>query len=137
MLVTVQSSRRNGPMSRLDSETLRALEPLLLSPRLIDVLALLLQGRSNKVIARELHLSTDTVKEYVATILRRLDLHSRTQVPMSVRSYHETLLAWDSDRRSNGQPLIRTGRLERRNPANPRTWTGEERRRIRNCLQQG
>jgi DNA-binding CsgD family transcriptional regulator len=71
----------------------------MLSPRLIDVLALLLQGQSNKHIARDLSLSTETVKEYVATILHRLRVTSRAQVPMTVRSLHEPLLAWDAARR--------------------------------------
>jgi len=78
----------------------------MLSPRLIDVLALLLQGRSNKLIARELSLSTETVKEYVATILHRLGLTSRAQVPMSVRTLHEPLLAWDTARREGVRPFV-------------------------------
>lgn len=86
------------------SELMPQLEPLMLSPRLIDVLALLLQGQPNKSIARELDLGLETVKEYVATILRRLSVTSRAQVPMSVRSYHETLLAWDVARRERGRP---------------------------------
>ena len=75
----------------------------MLTPRLIDVLALLLQGRSNKLIARDLSLSPETVKEYVATILRRLGLTSRAQVPMS-GSLHEPLLAWDTARREQASP---------------------------------
>ena len=86
-------------MSYIRSKLVPQLKPLMLTPRLIDVLALLLQGHSNKVIARELDLSLETVKEYVATILHRLSLSSRAQIPMSVRSYHETLLAWDRARR--------------------------------------
>src|SRR5678816_2856920 len=86
-------------MSYTRSELVPQFAPLMLSPRLIDVLALLLQGRSNKLIARDLSLSTETVKEYVATILHRLGLSSRAQVPMSVRTLHEPLLAWDIARR--------------------------------------
>lgn len=57
-----------------------------LSPRLQQVLELLLRGQSNKAIARQLGLSDHTVKEYVSSILtfcgvaNRLDLvlkHSR------------------------------------------------------------
>ena len=88
-------------MPRPNSDAVRALEPLMLSPRLIDVLALLLQGQSNKLIARELDLGLETVKDYVSTILQRLNLSSRAQIPMSVHSYHETLLAWDSARRTS------------------------------------
>jgi DNA-binding NarL/FixJ family response regulator len=91
-------------MSYTRSELVQQLAPLMLTPRLIEVLALLLQGESNKVIARDLSLSTETVKEYVATILHRLSVTSRAQIPMSVRSYHETLLAWDVARRERGRP---------------------------------
>jgi len=93
-------------MSYSRSELVPQLAPLMLSPRLIDVLALLLQGRSNKLIARDLSLSTETVKEYVATILHRLGLTSRAQVPMSVRALHEPLLAWDTARRERVRPAM-------------------------------
>ena len=116
-------------MSRFDLDTVRQLSPLKLSHRLIDVLALLVQGQSNKVNARELNVSLETVKEYVATILHRLKLNSRTQVPMSVHSYHETLLAWDHLRRSSGQHRHRTDQSERRDAMRHKAWTGEERRR--------
>ena len=46
-------------MSYTRSELVPQFAPLMLSPRLIDVLALLLQGRSNKLIARDLSLSTE------------------------------------------------------------------------------
>jgi len=46
-----------------------------LTPRQTDVLGLLLRGQSNKLIARELDLSVETVKDHVAAVLRarRLD----------------------------------------------------------------
>lgn len=49
----------------------------LLSQREFDVLHRIAQGRSNKVIARELGLSPHTVKRHVARILERLDVASR------------------------------------------------------------
>ena len=58
------------------SETLAQLAPLRLSPRRIDVFALLLQGRSNKEVARDLCLSVETVKEHVGCILHQLGLRS-------------------------------------------------------------
>lgn len=54
-----------------------AREPV--SERERDVLALIAQGASNKVIARELDLSPHTVKRHVANILTKLDLTSRAQ----------------------------------------------------------
>ncbi len=50
-----------------------------LSVRELEVLALLAEGQSNKLIARVLNLSPHTVKRHVARILDRLDLTSRMQ----------------------------------------------------------
>jgi DNA-binding NarL/FixJ family response regulator len=50
-----------------------------LSPRQLDVLKLLISGKPNKGICRELELSESTVKTHLAAIFRRLDVNSRTQ----------------------------------------------------------
>lgn len=55
-----------------------------LTRRQREVLALLLEGKSNKVIARELNLSVETVKDHVAAVLRGLGVHSRTQAVLAV-----------------------------------------------------
>ena len=55
-----------------------------LTPRQTDVLALLLRGLSNKLIARELNLSVETVKDHVAAVLRTLGVNSRTQAVLAV-----------------------------------------------------
>ncbi|MBS0442544.1 MAG: response regulator transcription factor [Proteobacteria bacterium] len=54
-------------------------EALGLSPRQVDVLRLLVEGRSNKMIMRELELSESTVKTHLHAIFRRLGVSSRTQ----------------------------------------------------------
>ncbi len=54
-------------------------EALGLSPRQVDVLRLLVEGRSNKMIMRELELSESTVKTHLQAIFRRLGVSSRTQ----------------------------------------------------------
>lgn len=61
-----------------------SLESLGLSRRQADVLAYLLQGMPNKIIAREMHLSVDTVKDHVAAVLRGLGVSSRTQAVLAV-----------------------------------------------------
>jgi len=61
-----------------------AVESLGLTPRQREVLALLLQGQPNKLIARELGLSVETVKDHVAAVLRALNVSSRTQAVLAV-----------------------------------------------------
>ena len=55
-----------------------------LTPRQNDVLALLLQGKPNKLIARELNVSVETVKDHVAAVLRALGVTTRTQAVLAV-----------------------------------------------------
>lgn len=55
-----------------------------LTPRQTDTLQLLLKGLSNKLIARELNLSVETVKDHVAAVLRALGVTSRTQAVLAV-----------------------------------------------------
>lgn len=51
-----------------------------LTERQRDVLALLVQGLSNKEIGRRLHLSHFTVRNHVSNILRLLDFHCRRDI---------------------------------------------------------
>jgi NarL family two-component system response regulator LiaR len=53
-----------------------------LTEREADVLRLLAQGRSNKDIARHLHIVEDTVKTHVRHILSKLGVQSRTQAAL-------------------------------------------------------
>ena len=62
----------------------RSFESLGLTPRQSEVMALLLQGKPNKLIARELNLSVETVKDHVAAVLRALNVNSRTQAVLAV-----------------------------------------------------
>lgn len=59
-------------------------ESLGLTARQRDVLMLLLEGKSNKAIAREMGLSVETIKDHVAAVLRCLGVHSRTQAVLAV-----------------------------------------------------
>src|SRR5207302_3726402 len=54
-------------------------EELGLTLRQADVLKLLVQGKPNKLICRDLRLSEGTVKVHVSAILRALKVHSRAQ----------------------------------------------------------
>lgn len=50
-----------------------------LTPRESEILGLLAEGQSNKVIARNLGISDGTVKLHVKSILRKLGVHSRVE----------------------------------------------------------
>lgn len=65
-----------------------------LTPRQTDVLGLLLQGKPNKLIARELNLSVETVKDHVAAVLRTLNVSSRTQAVLAVSQMTQNKTGW-------------------------------------------
>lgn len=65
-------------------QTAPSLHQLGLTPRQTEVLTLLLKGHPNKLIARELDLSVETVKDHVAAVLRALKVSSRTQAVIAV-----------------------------------------------------
>jgi len=56
-----------------------------LTPRQKHVLHLLTQGLSNKLIARELGVSVETVKDHVAAVLKALGVASRTQAVVAAQ----------------------------------------------------
>jgi PAS domain S-box-containing protein len=59
-----------------------------LTPRQSEVLRLLEHGRSTEQIARELQLSTQTVRNHVRRLLRTLDVHSRLEAVAVARRAH-------------------------------------------------
>jgi DNA-binding NarL/FixJ family response regulator len=61
-----------------------ALGQLPITPRQQEVLQCLLQGKPNKLIASELSISGETVKDHVAAIYRALGVNSRTQAVLAV-----------------------------------------------------
>ncbi len=74
-----------GPAARPEPhQKVPTLADVGLTPRQSEVLALLLQGLPNKLIARQLNLSVETVKDHVAAVLRALGVSSRTQAVLAV-----------------------------------------------------
>ena len=57
----------------------------ILTPRQLDVLKLIAQGKPNKIIANELHLSEGTVKLHVTAILKALNVINRTGAVSAAR----------------------------------------------------
>jgi DNA-binding NarL/FixJ family response regulator len=64
------SPRRDGPS---------------ITPRQLEVLALLVQGIPNKLICRSLVMAEGTLKTHVATIYRELGVSNRAQAGFAVR----------------------------------------------------
>lgn len=60
--------------------------PLHLTPRQCEVLDLLCQGMSNKLIARKLSLSENTVRGHVQAILSFLQVSSRSEAAFAARN---------------------------------------------------
>jgi DNA-binding NarL/FixJ family response regulator len=54
-------------------------EPALLTDRQMQVLALMVQGKPNKIICDELNLAPGTVKIHISSVLRALHVTNRTQ----------------------------------------------------------
>lgn len=80
-----QAPRAAAPAQRYNAVT--SFEELGLTPRQSDVLLLLLEGKSNKDIARRLGLSVETIKDHVQAVLRTLGVNSRTQAVLAVGEY--------------------------------------------------
>jgi DNA-binding NarL/FixJ family response regulator len=78
------ASAANNPAPSLADLPRLSMATLGLTPRQTDVLSLLLKGLPNKLIARELNVSVDTVKDHVAAVLRALGVSSRTQAVLVV-----------------------------------------------------
>jgi DNA-binding NarL/FixJ family response regulator len=58
-----------------------------LTERQIDVLALMMQGKSNKAVCRELNLAEATVKNHITAILRALKVSNRTEAVIAVSEF--------------------------------------------------
>ena len=67
------------PGSARWTPTARGPDEIGFSPRQADVLRLLIDGKPNKLISRDLEMSESTVKTHLAAIFRKLDANSRTQ----------------------------------------------------------
>jgi DNA-binding NarL/FixJ family response regulator len=72
-------------LTRLGAETARVTPADLgLTGRQLDVLALMMQGKSNKAICRVLNLAEPTVKNHVTAVLKALKVTNRTEAVIAV-----------------------------------------------------
>ncbi len=67
--------RRNAPPAQEDSLVISRL-----SPREVEIVRLIVQGKNNPEIARELFISESTVKNHISSILRKLAVKDRVEL---------------------------------------------------------
>jgi len=81
------SESKSAPTPPADRRSPAALG---LTPRQVEVLALMMQGKSNKLICRALHLAEPTVKNHVSAIFKALGVANRTEAALAAAG-----LNWD------------------------------------------
>lgn len=81
--MTWEHMRPQGPSSTPSSVDVRAI-CMSLTPRQREVLAGMMQGKSNKAICRVLNLAEPTVKNHVTAILKALNVTNRTEAVIKV-----------------------------------------------------
>jgi len=74
----------DSPRPANELSTREHLDDLGLTARQIEVLALLMQGKSNKVIAKTLNMGVPTVKNQITVVLKALKVASRTEAVIKV-----------------------------------------------------
>ena len=89
--VYVPAETAQGPGGLRARATITRPEQLGLTLRQADVLKLLVQGKPNKLICRDLNLAEGTVKIHVTAILKALDVSNRTQAVIAVGKLGLTL----------------------------------------------
>jgi DNA-binding NarL/FixJ family response regulator len=75
------ASKVLNEFSTLNDDTPQEFRPLFapLSPREIEILEQICKGSSNKLIARALNISEQTVKNHITSILKKLAVNDRTE----------------------------------------------------------
>jgi DNA-binding NarL/FixJ family response regulator len=73
----------------------KSLSGLGLTDRQIDVLALLMKGKNNKVIAKTLNMAVPTVKNHITAVLKALNVTSRTEAVIKLGQ-----MGWESSPKS-------------------------------------
>jgi DNA-binding NarL/FixJ family response regulator len=84
ILAAVRDAVPEDLLAASPTETENDLGRLALTERQREVLALLVQGKSNKLICRELQIAEPTVKNHITAILKALKVSSRTEAIAAV-----------------------------------------------------
>jgi DNA-binding NarL/FixJ family response regulator len=78
---------RPSPTTQVDGDG----NPIAFSPRQLQVLERLRQGKQNKIIAYELGMCESTVKVHIRHIMKKLNARNRTQVVLLTNNAHSGL----------------------------------------------
>jgi DNA-binding NarL/FixJ family response regulator len=97
VLIKFAQDRENGSKCGPREDSKELFESL--TPRELEVLALLREGKPNKVIARALDLRESTVKVFVRRIFSKLRVSNRTQLALLARPPSESAASKGSDQR--------------------------------------
>jgi DNA-binding NarL/FixJ family response regulator len=84
ILAAVRDAVPDDLLAAAPSDDGQDLGSLSLTERQREVLALLVQGKSNKLICRELQIAEPTVKNHITAILKALKVSSRTEAMAAV-----------------------------------------------------
>jgi DNA-binding NarL/FixJ family response regulator len=97
ILIRFAQDRQNGSKGGPNEDRKESFESL--TPREREVLALLREGKPNKVIARALGIREGTVKAFVRRILGKLHVSNRTQLALLAPGQSGSAASKGSDRR--------------------------------------
>ena len=75
---------KTDPSAQVLAASEKLIEPL--SPREIEVLTLIAEGKSNQEIGQQLHISLSTVKGHSSQIYAKLNVNNRVQAVKKARS---------------------------------------------------
>lgn len=84
VLAAASKLQRTSPAQPMDERG----KPIEFSPRQIQVLERLQQGKQNKIIAYELGMCESTVKVHIRIIMKKLNARNRTQVVLLTNKMH-------------------------------------------------
>jgi DNA-binding NarL/FixJ family response regulator len=81
-ILDCEETRPPRPANKLSTREFQ--NDLGLTDRQVEVLALLMKGKSNKIIAKTLNMAVPTVKNYITVVLKALKVASRTEAVIKV-----------------------------------------------------
>jgi len=80
----IPATHPHAPPQFTGEEWSRIVTALRLSPQQANIVGLIMQGRRDKQIAGELHLSPATVRTHLRAIFARLDVQDRVELVLKV-----------------------------------------------------